>query len=320
MTTTPDIRDIASVTKQEFPVTLFNFGKAQVKLTDFFNCGVCRCADGLWLVTRRAKWDKTEEFSYNDVWAFSLDRNLIPQMGYKVAMGDQFPDEHFEDPRVIIHNGRTFVSACNFVRSKRGMTYPHQVISEVDSRWQLIRRYDPVYGQNGGSAGKQVKHEKNWLWFWHDDHPNLLYNADPLTIARFNPSFTLAVDGKQEWESGVWTYGHIRGGTPPMLVDGEYYTFFHSSTDFNGVKRQYHMGCLAFEGKPPFRITRITMDPLLSGSRHDGGLPDKPPCVFPCGAILEGDRWLVTMGINDLRCGWCYIPHATLKDRMIEIK
>lgn len=296
----------------------FDFGKALVKNVDYFNCSIIQRGGERLLIVRRAEWDERDAFGYNSIMAFSM-QGTKPCMGFKIQMGIQFPQEHFEDPRAITHNGRTFVSACNFVRSKRGMTFPHQVISEVAHDWQLVRRYDPVYGKNGRDAGGNTGHEKNWTWFFHDGQPHMVYMASPHEVVRFNLDFRFVEVYKSEWSSAIWEYGQIRGGTPPVLVDGLYYTFFHSSTPYNVKQRQYHTGCLAFEAKPPFAVKRITLEPLLTGSRFDGGLPAKPPCIFSGGALHDNGTWLIVSGVNDIRCCYTYIPHADLLDRMVEI-
>ena len=76
------------------------------------------------------------------------------------------------------------------------------------------------------------------------------------------------------------------------------------------------MGCYAFEAKPPFAITRITEEPLLVGSQHDYWVDMKPVVIFPCAALLRGQKWLVSFGVNDLKCGWCEIPHIDLVQKM----
>jgi hypothetical protein len=76
------------------------------------------------------------------------------------------------------------------------------------------------------------------------------------------------------------------------------------------------MGCYAFEAKLPFHITRITEEPLLIGSQNDYWVDKKPLVVFPCGSLLRGQEWLVTLGVNDLKCGWIKIPHKDLTKRM----
>lgn len=341
------IVEICSITKQTpFAVGIFDFNKGRQPGTDYFNSGlVLRPDGGTWLIARRSKWEKREDFGYNDIMAFELD-DVRPVIGRKVHMGQQFPHEHFEDPRAVVHDGRVFVSACNFIRHKvhgrDSMTYPHQIISEVDSEWRLVNRYDPVYGKNGRDAGANTGHEKNWNYFHQNGIWHMVYGATPHQVVPFTNDFkTLAVlnpslktshasDVKPigpdtvpcwetKWDSSVWKYGLIRGGTPPVLVDGEYLTFFHSSTKWSEDKRQYHMGVYTFEAKPPFRITKITLDPLLSGSRYDRWYPSKPPCVFPTGTILRNGTWLITGGCNDIDCFWMKLPHEALVDRLVNL-
>ena len=342
----PAITEICSVTEQckrnGWSGALFDFNKAKIAGVDYFNCGVVERNDGVWLIARRSKWEKREDFGYNDIMAFLLDDvRLI--VGHKVHMGQQFAHEHFEDPRAVLVNGRMFISCCNFIRHKvngrDSMTWPHQIISEVDDNWKVIKRYDPIYGNNGRDSGSNKGHCKNWNWFWHNNHPHLLYMAVPHQIAPFDNDFKamgvfdpkLATSHAQmgcgpmmagmlpcwetKWDSSVWKFGLIRGGTPPVLVGNEYITFFHSSTKWSEDKRQYHMGAYAFENKPPFRITKITLAPLLSGSRYDRWYPSKPPCIFPCGALLRKGEWFITYGVNDIECGWAKIPHDDLIDR-----
>lgn len=320
---------------------IFDFAKAKQNGVDWFNCGVVERPDGTWLVARRSQWKQREDFGYNDIMAFKLE-DTRPIIGVKVHMGTQFPHEHFEDPRVVFVNGRTFVSACNFIRhrvnGRETMTWPHQIISEVNNDWQLVQRYDPVYGKNGRDSGSNTGHCKNWNYFWHNGHPHMLYQASPHQIVPMTHDFKcLGVHDwtkatchsetgcgpmqpgmlkcwETKWDSSIWKYGVIRGGTPPVLIDGEYITFFHSSTPWTTDKRQYHMGAYRFESKPPFKITKITKEPLLTGSRFDRWYPGKPPCVFPCGALLRNGEWLITMGVNDIDCGWLKLPHDDLID------
>lgn len=314
---------------------IFDFNKAKQPGMDWFNSGIVERPDGTWLVARRSQWKQREDFGYNDIMAFLLD-DVRPLLGKKVHMGQQFPHEHFEDPRVVLVNGKTFVSACNFIRYRQGqretMTWPHQIISEVNMDWQLVQRFDPAHGFNGRDSGSNTKHEKNWLWFWRNGHPHLVYGAAPHQVVPFSADFRaygvqdaakatchletgygtmqpgMLACWEFQWNSGVWKYGLIRGGTPPVLMDGQWITFFHSSTPWTTDKRQYHMGAYTFEDKPPFRITRITREPLLTGSRFDRWYPGKPPCVFVVGALLREKEWFLTGGCNDIDCFWAKIP------------
>ena len=162
------------------------------------------------------------------------------------------------------------------------------------------------------------KSEKNWLWFEHGGRLHTIYMTDPHRVITWNQDYTAA---DQTFETAApdeswWRFGHARGGTPPVLVGDEYWSFFHSSTPWtewtSAQKRRYHMGAYAFEAKPPFRITRFAKVPLLTGSPYDPWAPGQPLVVFPCGAILRNNTWLVTLGVNDMASAWIEIPHADL--------
>jgi len=288
----------------------FDFGIAKKNGTDYFNCGLVNRPDGLWLVTRRSRYVPGIRFGMNDVVSFLLN-GKTPLRGVRVQFERRFPDEQWEDPRAIYHNGKTYISCCNFIWTNRGWTGAHQIISEISDGWQSVKRYDPDWANNGINIGLNAGHEKNWLWFFHDGLPHLVYGSSPHCVVRssetFDPINCWFTPNELEWD-----YGQVRGGTPPIRVAEKYWTFFHSSLPLDG-RKQYHMGAYAFEAKPPFRITRITSFPLLSGSKLDRSSTSKPWVVFPNGALLREGKWTVTMGVNDLDCAWVEIPHTDLE-------
>ena len=314
-----------SILKQtDFRVGFFNFGAAEKAGVDYFNCGLVRRPDGLWLIARRSRNRKGLAFGYNDLVAFLLDEKTHrPLRGSLIQMQKRWPDEQWEDARAVYHNGRTFISCCDFIWNRGSWTGAHQIVEEVTDGWSSIRRHDPIYGHNEYNLGQNKWHEKNWIWFVHEGKWHLVYQANPHTVAEFNDNFELM----NEWVNPVldlaWDYGEIRGGTPPVRIrDGvrdEFWTFFHSSTPWKAPFRQYHMGVYAFEAKPPFRITRISTFPILSGSQDDPHGPKKPIVVFAQGAVWENDSWFVTMGVNDMKCAWIEIPHQQLLKMTAEI-
>jgi len=322
--------EIPSIIEQAYPwrAGFFDFGKAKRDDVTYFNCAILERGDTDWLIVRRAVWRPGLKMGQNGLMAFKLDSRLVPQVGFKIHMPGT-ESEHFEDPRCCIHAKNLWISACNFIvygTQNSRWTGAHQVLCKVDPEsWRGTERFDPVYGKNGPSlhgnihaAGNtQDVHEKNWLWFSHEGALYMIYCAVPHIVTRWSDD----VKFHAEWTTAPnympWRYGEIRGGTTPILAGGEYWTFFHSSLPWIGKKRQYHMGAYAFEARPPFRMTRITTRPIISGSTNDEWLPGKPPCVFPCGAIYRNKDWLVVGGSNDLSCFHIRIPHAELFERTV---
>jgi predicted GH43/DUF377 family glycosyl hydrolase len=273
-------------------------------------------------MTRRSVWKDRLIFGMNDVVAFKLGGldGLTPQVGYRVKFVNTNVNEQYEDPRVIYHAGKTYVACCNFVwyRIKK-WTGAHQIIVEVDDKWDQKRRYDPVYGKNGKGLGLNVGHEKNWVWFFHESKLQMIYGAHPHTVVEFDdqvrPTTVRRTDNTVPWKCG-----EIRGGTPPVKVGNEYFTFFHSSLPWTSRYRRYFMGAYAFEARPPFHITRMTADPLLIGSQNDPWVDKKPLVIFALGSLFRDDKWLVTFGVNDLKCGWIDIPHDDLLEKLVWLK
>jgi predicted GH43/DUF377 family glycosyl hydrolase len=304
----------------------FDFGKHDGFA--FFNCGIVERPDGIWLIARRSKNERRIKIGFNDMVAIRLTSDYKPAQIVPIMTQKHFDREHFEDPRVIYHNGLTYISACNFVvvNDGRGWTGAHQTLNIIRSTvwnrfWQVDTRIDPIYRNNGARIGKDNGMEKNWLWFFHNDQLHMVYQADPHIVARFTLDGVFDTEYKTEPEHPIkWDYGIIRGGTPPVRIGSEYLTFFHSSLPTNDkFHRRYYMGAYAFEAKEPFRITRITPEPLLAGSQQDKWGEGKPLVVFPCGSRYKDGTWLVTMGINDIESAWIEIPHVEVEKRLMSL-
>lgn len=317
---------VPRIVEQDWHAGYFNFGKAEHEGVAYFNCGLVQRPDGLWLVTRRSEKRKggiLERIGFNSIMAFRLDANHSPAIGYGVNMKSYFMDEHFEDPRVVYHGDTTWVSCCNFIinSNRTSWTGAHQLLNACDKRWSCQRRIDPVYGNNGRTLGENKGLEKNWLWFFHNNQPHLLYSSEPHITARFlDDKFEARETYIDEEGKLPWDLGQVRGGTPPVLIDGFYWSFFHSKLPIpKPFNYRYFMGAYAFEPYPPFKMAYYTPAPLLVGSSDDEWHPGKPLVVFPCGAVMEGKEWFISLGVNDLLSAWCRIPHKALESRMVPL-
>lgn len=290
---------------------IFNFEKAEEPGVEFFNPGLVRRPDGLWLLVRRSEIVEGMLYGKNGIWACQLEADLKPKGGPVLAFPDSADDEQFEDPRAVYWNGQVWVGCVNFTWYPDGSwTGAHQVLGmfQSDPNWTALARRDPPVGSNndrGGDTGG--RHNKNWVWFFHEDKLHVIYTSDPWHVIEFGSNWeeqTPHTIGAVKWKHGL-----VRGGTPPVRVGEYFYTFFHSSMPWRGRFRRYFMGVVAFEAKPPFVPVLWSQAPLLIGSQNDPWHQQKPLVVFPCGALFENDRWLISLGINDLKSGWVEIPH-----------
>lgn len=309
---TPSV--IEQARQHGWPAGIFNFGKAEEPNVEFFNPGLVRRPDGLWLMVRRSEITDGMLFGKNGIWACQLKEDLTPVGGPALSWPESGPDEQFEDPRAVYWNGQTWIGCVNFTWFADGSwTGAHQVLGmfQDDDDWTSIARRDPPVGTNNASGGDTGGfHNKNWVWFFYDDKLHLIYTSDPWHVVEFGGNWDEQIN--HAVGAVKWKFGLVRGGTPPILVGDRFYTFFHSSLPWRGRFRRYYMGVVAFEAKPPFAPVLWSHVPLLTGSQNDPWQQRKPLVVFPCGALFENDQWLISFGINDLKCGWVKIPHEDI--------
>lgn len=281
--------------------------------SDYFNPSLAEVGGRTILFARRSYIPVDHKTAFNEIAIFDISGgNVMPLQIFQPI--SQFKGEHLEDPRVFSYNGKLWMSCCNFVWGSHGQsTYTHQVLFELDQQFHCLRRFDIPYIGNGNSLAANTRSEKNWLWFFHEGEPCLIYACQPQLMTWFSAGFK---ERKGESLSTVeygWPFGEIRGGPPPVRIGDEYWSFFHSSQhDPEIMQRRYHMGVYAFSARHPHKPTRISTAPILSGSHQDRFKKRGPAVVFPCGALLRNGKWTVSLGVNDLDCAIIEIPHEEL--------
>ncbi len=218
--------------------------------------------------------------------------------------------EHHEDCRLFMFRGEPHISYTEMRGYRPGIDYTcivkyARLALDAKGRWSVVEEFQPLYGLNAGFAK-----EKNWVFFEHDNRLFCIYSSQPDHVV-------IEIDGdrvvgeKHITPGPVWHWGAMRGGTPPVLVGDKFVCVFHSSlaTETAPHYVRYYAGAYAFEAKPPFRITEISETPILAGSEEDGHQVDpryvdgwKPYVVFPCGLAKDGEKFLVSLGVNDWQC------------------
>ena len=307
---TPSIKD-----QTPWKVGFFDFGKAQTPDTRFFNPALIQHQGSDWLIARKASPISWHNLGQNSLVAFRLNKDHKPEAFVEINLKNRnYKDQHWEDPRIVRINNSLVLSYCTF-QVYRGGTYSgaHQQVAFLNEGMQPIETWDPIYGGNGGSILMQSGNEKNWIFFEHDSQMMMIYMTEPHQVIRWENREVV-----EKWETSNfgWKWGHMRGGSNPIRIGDEYLCFFHSSTQWTEKKRQYHMGAYTFEAKPPFKVKRMTKKPLLSGSQKDPWQEGLPLVVFPCGAILDSKKYVVSMGINDYTSAWIEIPVKDLDSLM----
>lgn len=313
-------RSIPSFTEQtEWPSGYFTF-PTQTH-TCYFNCSICEHDGSMHLFTRRERYNLEQltggalQGRKNDlaIWRVRENMTLHPTP-LLPACPSRYPHEQWEDPRVVIgEDGRAYVSFATWIHHKN---YPgRQSFTRLSSDWRKVEvLFEPPFGNNARKPELQKGWEKNWIWFQNHGKWHCVYSINPHVV------FSASMDGSVlETHKPArpiklpWSFGEPRGGTPPIRIGDEYLCFFHSSQNWQDRKRRYFMGAYTFDAEPPFEIRRMTTTPLLVGSdqdfRHLGG----PLVIFPSGALLKNNEFLVVFGVNDEACGWIKIPSDAIE-------
>lgn len=298
----------------------YHFGKGEIDGRTFFNPSIVSRPDGLWLLCRLG--ETFHQFGQNSIYAFKLDETgKIPAVGYRLEF-DGIQEEQHEDPRAAYFEPLNQVVVCctNFRWYGQGdpvWTGALQKLGFFDQNWHCKVSHRPPIGGNPPTLQNvsPVRYEKSWCPFFHKNELHIMYAPDPWKIIRFGQTWE-DFNGYDAKQSATWKFGKIRNGSPPVLYEGKYWVFIHSSLPWKSGYRRYFMGAVAFEAKPPFTPLLITPDILLAGSQHDTWKQRKPPAVFPCGAVIREGKWTISAGVNDLRACWIEIPHESLIERM----
>lgn len=320
---------LPSFTEQtEYPSGIFTFPTASN--TCYFNPSIVERHGKLWLFTRRYRFDRAQitggrlEGSGCDLAIWELRDNLTVRPTPIIpTMPNRYPHEQFEDPKAVIIDDRVHLGMSTWVHYKPWAI--RQSFVRLTPDWRRMEvLWETPYGGNARQPERASSHEKNWNWFWHSsgDAPpswHCVYLVNPHTTFRVGADGTVLQEWKNRPLDLTWQYGEPRGGTPPIRIGDEYWSFFHSSVVWQKPKRRYYMGAYTFSASPPFELLRMTAEPILAGSEDDFRTLGGPLVVFPNGAVLQNGEFLVVFGVNDENCGWIRIPAVEVESRLSKV-
>jgi hypothetical protein len=286
-----------------------------------FNPGLLREGDG-WLFAYRI----VAADGLRRIGICRLDASLQVVADSQVAWSDavrfhpagSYPDvalHWFADPRLYRIGGRVFIYWNSGWHEPRNC----QFLQEVDATTLLPRGYPRELVLNG----PRQKLEKNWTFFTDGKADSYaVYSIVPHRILRFSLDEN-AVDLRfddvvsTDWQLPDYpaSHGGLRGGAPPVLADGEHWSFCHSVHDGPAGYR-YAPAVYAFGAEMPFAPTAGPTRPLALGNpfgeqrAHERLNVAVGEVVYPCGAARDGARWLISHGINDEYCAISTLAHT----------
>jgi predicted GH43/DUF377 family glycosyl hydrolase len=239
-----------------------------------------------------------------------------------------FPSQS-EDARIFSYQGNLYVlyndnnSFINPSFAQRRDMFIAQLT--YDNHQFVVSEPKKLYHQQKYS---NQKWQKNWVPFeWHGallmsysliPHEVLYVDLDtgecaPLMVTPLS---------SHAWE---WHWGHLRGGTPALLMDREYLAFFHSYIELNSVASNgirmphYFMGAYTFSSEPPFKITKISASPIIGKEFYTpSSLPKR--VIFPGGYVVTDRHIYLAYGKDDQEIWIATINKERLKEILMPIE
>lgn len=255
-----------------------------------FNASVVEFDGVRWMAYRVSYTDTPDR-----LWIAKLGDDMRPVfcIPLEVQLADGWGAE---DPRLFVHDDKLHVAwtAADYAQRPWKAIMFYGEVEFATGRCHVPVAYQPQFGFN-----VRNQREKNWQFFSAGGCLFAQYAPSPHRIIQLIRDQVVG-----EWKTNgfSWDYGKPSGGTPPIrTARGTWLTFFHSWEDHPTNERIYHVGAIEFSTVSSFEIVRVSSKPIISASA-EWPLPTdrwKPLCVFPCGAIRDGDRYTVTCGVND---------------------
>jgi len=231
-----------------------------------------------------------------------------------------------EDARLIEHQGRVFLvyndnedKITVSQKQRRDMFLAELIFEEGEFRLlppKKLLHHDHV---------ETRMWEKNWTPFFWRGLLLMIYSIDPHEI--IYPCLSEGVARTVYLSNAInpWPWGMMRGGTPAEIVDGEFLTFFHSSTDVrsqaSGKKSLWHyfMGAYTFSPDPPFRITRQSPIPISHPDFYTH-TDARKRVVYPGGFVVNGDEIVLAYGKDDREVWLAFIDKQALLDSLESVE
>lgn len=243
-----------------------------------------------------------------------LSERLEPGISVRLRLDHKWATHGREDPRLFIYQGRLHVGYIG-VSGTNGPT--HCLYARLTDDLKVEQIFYPEFGA-------RAAWEKNWTWFEWSGELFAVYSISPHVVLHV-VNDRAEEFARQEWQPR-WSGGLLRGGASPVLVGDEHWHWFHGKVDKGkplptgrAERATYSIGVYAFEAQPPFRPTRYTPAPILWADPRTRPAGFWCDCVFPCGAVLDGEKWVVSAGVHDTHVALYEFDARTVEKALVKL-
>jgi predicted GH43/DUF377 family glycosyl hydrolase len=240
------------------------------------------------------------------------DRVIVPERSYQ--------QYGVEDPRISRIGDRWYMTTCS-VSAERHCTTLHTSDNGLDYRLEGIvldhQNKDMLLfeGKVGGRFMALTRPMGEVYFAYPPDSqylpgPSIQFAQSPDGL-HWRPLDVPGIRPRRGAPSSV----KVGGGTPPILTNHGWLTFFHG-VEQRGVVGVYRTFWALLDRDDPGRILRIDdVNPVLESrpevSRHLDPLRYVHDIVFTTGIVTDGDGYLLASGEDDLACRMTRLADAS---------
>jgi predicted GH43/DUF377 family glycosyl hydrolase len=273
------------------------------------NPSIVEYGDGYLLCFRHTPKKYFEHWiSYIGIAELDANFELVsgPQLLDTRVVSQETPSQS-EDARIFSVNGKFYVVYNDNIEFVQPYSWERRdmYLAEVlyDGKQFTLDTPLKLTHENMGKH-RDSPWQKNWTPFDWENELMLLYEINPLEVLHPNLKTGKGHVVSSTKKEIKWSFGGLRGGSPALLVDGEYLAFFHSAEYMKSPSSDdmelwhYFMGAYTFSASPPFELTSMSADPLNSPSFYTYSSYYKR-VIYPGGFVVRGPTLFLSYGKDD---------------------
>ena len=267
-----------------------------------FSGSLVRYQDRWVMATRDEAWPRTLQMHF-------LSEDLEVEHSWPVVPKADWCEDGCEDPRLIHHDGKLLMSFTGLYRLNSAIV-GKQCLAGWNEDFSKMWAGPVVY------ANANIW-EKNWQFFSRQGQLFCVYCPKPHRVNRVHLTHShtflgFGCEATNNDRANLPQYA--RGGAPPVLLNGEWYHWYHTTQPYTG-RWKYCVGLYTFEDAPPFNIKRTI--PQLVFQPTIG--PEYKDTLMVMGAVAWKDSWILTIGLDDKETIAMTISQAEIERLLIRV-
>jgi|GEM_PF-4318670 len=227
--------------------------------------------------------------SPSEIWLAYIDKDTFNVIKNEILIqSDTLNKKYYEDPRFNLLNDKLILSYSKFnFPDKVTIFFSEFNVGSESNETAKLGPEQTIYELHLQTW------EKNWTFFTSKGKAYCLYKITPIEIYEISDKYNIITKIPNQW-----THPHkdLRGGCPPVFFKEKFWIFTHCT--------KYNIYCVVIDNN--FRVVGYSLLPLLPKTK-------KKSIYFPVGAIINGETWLISMGVNDRDVGIIKMNHGSLE-------